>query len=270
MAHQTRQTSTHDKQRSGLLSIGYRSYRSQTRPIKKKQFLPSSIVSILLYGCTTWTLTRRMEKKLDGNYSRMLRAILNNSWRQHPTKQQPYGHLPPVRKTSKIRRTRHTGHCWNSRDELVRDVLLWTPSQRRAKAGCPARTYIQQLCADPGCSPEDQPKAMDDREGWRERFRNIRTDSATWWWWWWLLMESKGPGVKAMKKFRVITRKLTDGFYFNSAVIVSRYNFHFCYLFKKQWNMTQKKYLFLKFNILEQMKLKYSRTVYNKIMMSRH
>ena len=36
--------------------------------------------------CTTWTLTKRMEKKLDGNYTRMLRTILNKSWRQHTTK----------------------------------------------------------------------------------------------------------------------------------------------------------------------------------------
>ncbi len=60
-----------------------------------------------------------MEKKLDGNYTRMLRAILNKSWRQHPTKQQLYGHLPPITKTIKIRRTRHVGHCWRRRDGLV-------------------------------------------------------------------------------------------------------------------------------------------------------
>ena len=48
---------------------------------------------------TIWTLTKRMEKKLDGNYSRMLRAILNKSRRQHPTKQQLYGHLLPIIKT---------------------------------------------------------------------------------------------------------------------------------------------------------------------------
>ena len=45
-----------------------------------------------------------------------------------------------------------------------RDALLWTPSHGRAKAGRPARTYIQQLCADTGCSPEDLPEAMDDKE----------------------------------------------------------------------------------------------------------
>ena len=39
------------------------------------------VVQLLLCGCTTWTLTKRMKKKLDGNYSRMLRTILNKSWR---------------------------------------------------------------------------------------------------------------------------------------------------------------------------------------------
>ena len=106
-----------------------------------------------------------MEKKLDGNYTRMLQAILNKSWRQHPTKQRLYGHLPPITKTIKIRRTRHAGQCWRSRDELISDVLLWTPSHGWTKAGRPARTYIQQLCEDTGCIPEDLPEAMNDREG---------------------------------------------------------------------------------------------------------
>ena len=93
----------------------------------KRSFFQAAVTSILLYGCTTWTLTKRLEKKLDGNYTRMLRAILNKSWRQHPTIHQLYGHLPPITKTIPVRRTRHAGHCWRSRDELIRDVLLWTP-----------------------------------------------------------------------------------------------------------------------------------------------
>ena len=67
----------------------------------KRSFF-QTFVSILLYGCTTWTLTKRMPKKLDGNYTKMLSAILNKSWRHHPTKQQLYGHLPPSRKLSKL------------------------------------------------------------------------------------------------------------------------------------------------------------------------
>ena len=118
-------------------------------------------------------------------YTRMLRAILNKSWQQHPTRHQLYGHLPPITKTIQVRRTRHAGHCWRSRDELIRDVLLWIPTHGRAKAGRPARTYIQQLCEDTGCCPEDLPRAMNDREEWRERVRDIRAASTIWWWWWW-------------------------------------------------------------------------------------
>ena len=42
-------------------------------------------------------------KKLDSNYTRMLRAILNKFWRQHPTKYQLYGHPLPITKSIKVR-----------------------------------------------------------------------------------------------------------------------------------------------------------------------
>ena len=107
----------------------------------KRSFFQAAVVSILLYGCTTWTLTKRLKKKLNGNYIRMLRAILNKSWRQHPTRHQLYGHLPPVTKTIQVRWTRHAGRCWRSKDELISDILLWIPAYGQEKAGRPARTY---------------------------------------------------------------------------------------------------------------------------------
>ena len=112
----------------------------------------------------------------------MLQAILNKSWRQQPTKYQLYGHLPPITKTIQVRRARHAGHCWRSRDELISDVLLWTPTYGRAKARRPARTYILQLCEDTGCNPEDLPEAMNDSEKCRKRVRDIRASGTTWSW----------------------------------------------------------------------------------------
>ena len=98
-------------------------------------FVDHPILDITLFflwiynnGCTTWTLTKRLEKRLDGNYTRMLRAILNNFSRQHSTRYQLYCHLPPIMKTIQVWRTRHAGHCWRSRDKLISDVLLWTPT----------------------------------------------------------------------------------------------------------------------------------------------
>ena len=156
-------------------------WKSNLTDKMKRSFFQAAVASILLYGCTTWTLTKRLEMKLDSNYTRMLRAILNKSWRQHPTRYQLYGHLPPITKTIQVRRTRHARYCWRSRDELISDVLLWTPSYGRAKAGRPARTYIQQLCEDTGCSLEDLPEAMNNGEKWRERVRDIRASGTTWW-----------------------------------------------------------------------------------------
>ena len=125
-------------------------WKSDLTDKMKRSFFQAAVVSIPRYGCTPWTLTKRLEKKLDGSYTRMSRAILNKSWQQHPTRYQLYSHLPPITKTIQARRTRHAGHCWRSRDELINDVLLWTPAYGQAKVGRPARTYIQLLCEDTG------------------------------------------------------------------------------------------------------------------------
>ena len=89
----------------------------------KRIFFQAAVVTILLYGCTTWTLTKLLEKKRQGNYTRMLRAILNKSWRQYPTRHRLYGHLPPITKTIQGRRIRHAEHSWRIREELISDVL---------------------------------------------------------------------------------------------------------------------------------------------------
>ena len=107
-------------------------WKSNLTDKMKRSFFQAAVVSIMLYGCTTWTLTKRLKKKQDGNYTRILRELLNKSWRQHSTSQQIYGHLPPITKTIQVRRTRHAGHCWRSKDELISDALLWTPAYGQA------------------------------------------------------------------------------------------------------------------------------------------
>ena len=169
-----------------MVHLGYST--APTRKFKNRFvfFFQAAVVSILLYGCTPWTLKKPKEKKFDGNYSRMVLAILNKSGRRHPSKERLYGHLPPISKTIQVRRNRHPGHCWWSRDELMSEIPLWTPSRGRANSGRPVKTYIQGLCADTGYDLEDLPEALDDREVWPEWVRYIQADGATWrWWWWW-------------------------------------------------------------------------------------
>ena len=80
-------------------------WKSDLTDKMKRSFFQVAVVSILLYGCTTRTLTKRLEKKLDGNYTRMLGAILNNSWRQHPTSTNYTATCLPSRKLSNLDET---------------------------------------------------------------------------------------------------------------------------------------------------------------------
>ena len=124
-----------------------------------------------------------------------------------PTKQQLYGHLPPFTKTIKVRQTRHAEHCWRSKDKLISDILLWTPSHGRAKAGRPARTYIQQLYADTGYSLEDLLGTMNDRDGW---WKEICVGSMTWWCWCvQSKFSSKGTGNSMTKTFFNLMDQMT-------------------------------------------------------------
>ena len=84
-----------------------------------------------------------------------------------------YGHLPSITKTIQVSRTRHAGHSWRSKDELVSDLLLRNPLYGRPKVRRPARTYIQLLCVDTGYSPKDLPGAMNYGDGWRKRVTEI-------------------------------------------------------------------------------------------------
>ena len=83
-------------------------WRSDLYDKTKLNFFQAVVVSILLYGCTTWMLIKRIPKKIEGNWRRMLGTVLNKSWKQYPTKQQLYGHLPPISKTIHVQRTT----CW--------------------------------------------------------------------------------------------------------------------------------------------------------------
>ena len=95
-------------------------------------------------GATVWLHhldSKRLEKNWDRNYTRMLPAVLNKSSKYQQTKQQLNSHIPPIL----IKQTRHAGHCWSSKDELVSDILLWTLTHGHTSVGWPAKTYISSM-----------------------------------------------------------------------------------------------------------------------------
>ena len=158
-------------------------WKSNLTDKMKRSFFQAVVVSIVLYRCTTWTLTKRLQKKLDRNYTRMFWAILNKSWWQHPTRHQLYGHLPPITKTIQVKRARHAGYCWRSKDKLISDVLLWTPAYAKQKQDDQLEhTYSSYVRIRDVALKTCQRQWMKGRSG--ERVRDIHANGATWWWWW--------------------------------------------------------------------------------------
>ena len=143
----------------------------------KIDFFRASVESILLYGCSTWSLTKKLALQLDGNYTRMLRAVINVTWRDKIRNNDLYGSVAKISDTIRERRLRFAGHSWRSHDEIIHDVLLWTPTHGRRSRGRPARTYLDQLMDDTSQTKEDLPRLMEDRKAWRELVKNSRASS---------------------------------------------------------------------------------------------
>ena len=106
----------------------------------KIQFFRATVESVLLYVSECWTLTKQLQKRLDGCYTRLLRASLNISWRQRLTNKVLYGNIPLISQTVKERRLRFAGHCHRAKNECISSVLLWKPQHGRRSVGSPAKT----------------------------------------------------------------------------------------------------------------------------------
>ena len=135
------------------------------------RLLECYIFSVLVYGCETWTLSKRMEKRLDGVYTRLLMRVKHLSWKQHPTKIIIYGDLPPVSSIVRSKRVQFAGHCFRATSEIISPLVLWKPNSvgRRSRK----LTYVDTLVRDTGLEIQDIKTAMLDRNCWREIVQSI-------------------------------------------------------------------------------------------------
>ena len=130
-----------------------------------------------MYGAETWTLTKVLEKRLDGAYTKLLRASLDINWKQHKTNAELYGDIPPISETLRGHRLKFIGHCWRSKNEVIHKLLLWEPTHGNRSVGRPHFTYIDQLAQDTGIQKEWLPAIMEDRKNWREIVNEVRARS---------------------------------------------------------------------------------------------
>ena len=137
----------------------------------KIQIFKAIVEPILLYGSETWTLSAKLEKRLDGTYTRLLMRVKNLSWKSHPTKKQIYGDIKPVSSSLKARRTQFAGHCLRATTEIISSLILWKPTPQGRK--CRKLTFPDVVSRDTGISFNNLSAVMKDRETWHKIVESV-------------------------------------------------------------------------------------------------
>ena len=125
----------------------------------------ATVEPIPLYGSETWTLSRKLERRLDGTYTRLLMRAKNLSWKRHPTIAQIYGKLPRVSTLVKSRRVQFSGHCFRADSEIISSLLLWKPTFDHTRGR--KLSFPDVISRDTGIRTQDLGTVMKDREVWR-------------------------------------------------------------------------------------------------------
>ena len=140
-------------------------WTSQLPKHLKLEIFRATVEPILLYGSETWTLSKKLEKRLDGTYTRLLMRAQNLSWKRHPSVSDIYGHLPRVYALVRSRRVQFAGHCYRAKTEVISSLLLWKSSSDRGRGR--KLSFPDVISRDTSIRTEDLGTVMLDRDVWR-------------------------------------------------------------------------------------------------------
>ena len=141
----------------------------------KRRLFVATVESVLLYGSETWTLTSKLEKALDGVYTRMLRVALNVCWYDFVSNVNLYANLPRVSVKIRMRRLKLAGHCMRHPELSANPLILWEPKQGNRKRGRCRDTFVNVLKKDTGLSSNQELQTvMQDRFVWRNYVHGAR------------------------------------------------------------------------------------------------
>jgi len=142
-----------------------------SREIKIELFRATT-ETILLYGSSTWTLTKQEQKALDGTYTRMLRKVLNINWSERISNDTLYGSLSRVSETIRSRRMKLAGHVFRDKSSPAHHTVTWLPTHGYAARGRPQISFVDTLLHDSTASTVPELEAlMSDRKTWRSQSR---------------------------------------------------------------------------------------------------
>ena len=101
----------------------------------------------------TYIHNSNSNKIIDENDINMLCTEFSKSWKHHPTKQHLNSHLLLILQTIWERWTKHARLCRASKEKLINDILLWTPTHGHTSVDRIVKTYFHH-CAYTECCLE--------------------------------------------------------------------------------------------------------------------
>ena len=151
----------------------------------------------MLYGCETWTVTKRCESRILSFERKCYRKILRIGWTQKVTNEELYRKIQLTETLlQKViqRKLRLFGHICRMNDSRKIKTLVFGMMDGSNKRGRPHREWsddIEQWC---GTTLQELSHAALDRQRWAAIVRMASDTNGHWahgcrWWWWWCLSE---------------------------------------------------------------------------------
>ena len=142
----------------------------------KVRLLKCYVWSVLLYGCETWTIKKKMEKKLEATEMWFLRRIQRIPWTARVTNEEVLrraGLERGLMKSIKRRQLQFLGHILRARG-MERDCLLGRIDGRRAR-GRQRKKYMETLLEsiDRGWNTVDLIRMAEERKEWRSMIADV-------------------------------------------------------------------------------------------------
>ena len=142
----------------------YKIWSAQLYNNLKIKISVATVEPTLLYGSETYTLSRKLEKGLDGAYTRLLMLAQSLCWKRNPTISEIYNQLPRVSCLVKSRRVQFAGHCDRADGEVISALLLWRQDYGQRSRG--SLSFPDIISRDTDTRAEDLGTAMQDRSFW--------------------------------------------------------------------------------------------------------
>ena len=131
----------------------YRVWQSSVSRKMKVRLFQATVETVLLYGAEAWTLTKGLERALDGTYTRLLRYALGIKWQDHQTNAQVYRSIQPVIERLRAKRLKFAGHCTRMNSyapQPVCQLVMWEPKAKTRRGKGAKQTYSDTILSDCG------------------------------------------------------------------------------------------------------------------------